>query len=92
MLESFLISLYSKGSYRGSESRKVIKILLDELSGISLPCRTPRSAFAINDVGVSVCYTDPPNRGVLSHLQTYTSFLAGKARGVLHPLVIPRQS
>lgn len=45
--------------------------------------RTPRSALAINEVSVDVCRTDPPNRGVLFHLQTLTSFISSKARGVL---------
>jgi hypothetical protein len=45
--------------------------------------RTPRSAFAMNENCVDVCYTDPPNRGVLFHTQTLTSFIASKARGVL---------
>lgn len=54
--------------------------------------RTPRSSLAVNEVGVCVWRTDPPNRGVLFHPQTYTSFLASKVRGVLHPLATLCQS
>jgi hypothetical protein len=48
--------------------------------------RTPRTEFAINEKGVCVYNTDPPNRGVLFQTQTLTSFLTSKARGVLHYL------
>jgi hypothetical protein len=51
--------------------------------------RTPRSAFTTNEVCVSVQRTDPPIRGVLFQPQTLSSFLASKARGVLHHKVCP---
>jgi hypothetical protein len=53
---------------------------------------TPRASFPGNEVNVGVCYTDPPIRGVLFHPQTFSSFTANKARGVLPHTVCPFQS
>jgi hypothetical protein len=50
----------------------------------ALRFRTPRTHFAINEKGVHGHRTDPPIRGVLFHMQTLSSFIARKARGVLH--------
>jgi hypothetical protein len=50
----------------------------------SLRCRTPRTRFAGNEVGVSGQYTDSHNRGMHFQMQTPTSLLTRKARGVPH--------
>jgi hypothetical protein len=51
--------------------------------------RTPRTTFARNENYTIVCYTDPPIRGVQFHMQTLHSFVASKARGVLHHPATP---
>jgi hypothetical protein len=46
-----------------AKSWKVIRAFVWLLNLGSLRGRTPRTKFAINEEGVYVCHTDPPNRG-----------------------------
>lgn len=67
-----------------SESQKVLKVITLLLGLGSLGCRTPHSAVVINEVNVCRWNCTPLIGGSVRQMQTLTSFMANKARGVLH--------
>jgi hypothetical protein len=64
-----------------------MKVCNSFFDGGSLRARTPRNAFAENEVYAGVCYTYPPDRGVWFRTQMPTSFRSNKALRILFGVV-----